>query len=43
MKPTSQHEAALYKFGWLRGSWNLLKGNKFLVAGVRFELTTFGL
>jgi hypothetical protein len=31
------------QFGWLRGSQKLLKGKNFLVAGVRFELTTFGL
>jgi hypothetical protein len=30
------------QFGWLRGSWKLLKGRNFLVAGGRFELTTFG-
>ena len=28
-----QRKAALYKFGWLRGSWKLLRMNKFLVAG----------
>jgi len=32
-----------YKFGWLQGLRNLLKGKKILVAGVGFEPTTFGL
>jgi hypothetical protein len=39
----SRISAAAYKFGWLQGSQKLLKGKNFLVAGVRFELTTFGL